>query len=347
MTPIALVRLPVLRPILQFLTRIGAPVERYVACADISPATLQKSEALIPLGQACRFLREAAAGERIPNLGLLAGEHAAIESLGVYGRLIRRSRTLGEAIGTMVHLSSGFNSGEQWWLERSERDVRLCHQYTERLGPADAQVDHYGTALVVTLIRLAAGPSWTPVEVQLSTGYSSEVVGSPLFAGTRLAFDQPTTTITLRDTLLDKILRATPTAQLSSRDVELWRQSAPANDIQGSMRQVFLAVAPRIGHLRIEHAAAALGLSVRTLQRRLAGVGLCFEDMVRTMRLDMAADLLERTNAKVLDIALDLGYSDHAHFTRAFRGWTGLPPLEYRRRHRAAPNPSRADALSA
>jgi AraC-like DNA-binding protein len=33
----------------------------------------------------------------------------------------------------------------------------------------------------------------------------------------------------------------------------------------------------------------------------------------------------------VLDIALDLGYSDHAHFTRAFRRWTGMPPREFRR----------------
>jgi len=36
-------------------------------------------------------------------------------------------------------------------------------------------------------------------------------------------------------------------------------------------------------------------------------------------RFATAAALLEETDTKILDIALDLGYSDHAHFTRAFR----------------------------
>jgi AraC-like DNA-binding protein len=347
MPPITLVRLPVLRPILQYLTRIGAPIERYVARAGISPVALQKSEPLIPLRQAIRFLREAAAGEGRSDLALLAGQHATIESLGMYGQLIRRSRTLGDAIGTLVHLAQSFNSGERWWIERSRNTVRLCHRFTEPLGPEDAQVEHYTIAMVVNLIRLAAGPTRTPIEVQLCSSHSPDVPGSPLFHGTRLGFDHPWTTITLGSSLLDEPIGSAQTAHLSPLDVELWRQSAPADDLEGSIRQVLIAMEPRIGHVRIEHAAAALGCSVRTLQRRLADAGSCFEEIVRTMRQDMAADLLQRTDARVLDIALDLGYSDHAHFTRAFRRWTGLPPLEYRRRHRAAPNPSPADALLA
>jgi AraC-like DNA-binding protein len=64
------------------------------------------------------------------------------------------------------------------------------------------------------------------------------------------------------------------------------------------------------------------------------------------MRYDVATDLLARTDAKIIGIALDLGYSDHAHFTRAFRKWAGVSPLEYRRRHRPTnlPGPTRLTA---
>ena len=48
-------------------------------------------------------------------------------------------------------------------------------------------------------------------------------------------------------------------------------------------------------------------------------------------RLGTAVHLLASTDATVLDIALDVGYSDHAHFTRAFRRWTGVAPREFRK----------------
>ncbi|MCW5893136.1 MAG: helix-turn-helix transcriptional regulator [bacterium] len=77
--------------------------------------------------------------------------------------------------------------------------------------------------------------------------------------------------------------------------------------------------------------ATALGTSVRTLQRRLAEQGCSVESLLATRRRVAALRLLGDTDAKVVDIAFDLGYSDHAHFTRAFRRWTGQSPIAYRR----------------
>jgi AraC-like DNA-binding protein len=82
---------------------------------------------------------------------------------------------------------------------------------------------------------------------------------------------------------------------------------------------------------RIDLVADALGISVRTLQRRLADAGASFKALLDRSRLAAAIHLLRHTDARAVDIALDLGYSEQAHFNRAFRRWMGRPPREYRR----------------
>ena len=81
----------------------------------------------------------------------------------------------------------------------------------------------------------------------------------------------------------------------------------------------------------IEVAAEAAGLSVRTLQRRLALEGLNYSELVEQARFQIATQLLEDADVKVTDVAFDLGYSDVAHFSRAFHRWAGVSPRAYRR----------------
>ena len=113
------------------------------------------------------------------------------------------------------------------------------------------------------------------------------------------------------------------------------------------LRQVSEAIQSGAPRSRAADVAGALGMSVRTLQRRLARSGLTFTVAVQGCRLGVAARLLAETNVKVIDIALVVGYADHAHFTRAFRRWTGATPVVYRRMIRGNGGPTSAAAPSA
>jgi len=96
----------------------------------------------------------------------------------------------------------------------------------------------------------------------------------------------------------------------------------------------------RAGPPDIRRIADVVGMSTRTLQRRLAGVRIRYRDLLAQVRSDMAMRLLEEPAIRCVDIALDLGYSDHAHFVRAFRAWTGTTPGKFRRlRLRSSPRP--------
>jgi AraC-like DNA-binding protein len=77
-------------------------------------------------------------------------------------------------------------------------------------------------------------------------------------------------------------------------------------------------------------AAEAAGMSVRSLQRRLASEGLTFSQLIDEVRFEMAVPQLRDPDIRLTDIALSLGYSDPAHFTRAFGRWGGVSPSEYR-----------------
>jgi AraC-like DNA-binding protein len=82
----------------------------------------------------------------------------------------------------------------------------------------------------------------------------------------------------------------------------------------------------------LKGAADAAGISVRTLQRQLSAQGLSYSHLLKEARFEAAVALLGDPAKRVTDIAYELGYTDVAHFSRAFRRIAGMPPREYRRR---------------
>ena len=82
----------------------------------------------------------------------------------------------------------------------------------------------------------------------------------------------------------------------------------------------------------IEVVAEAMGTSVRTLQRRLRATGLTYSEVLQRARRAAAQRMLKDRRAGIGEIARALGYSDPAHFTRAFQRWTGSTPRDFRAR---------------
>jgi AraC-like DNA-binding protein len=77
--------------------------------------------------------------------------------------------------------------------------------------------------------------------------------------------------------------------------------------------------------------ARLLGLSERTLQRRLAELDRGFSSIVEQFRREEAALLLSDPRVAVVEVAARLGYAEQTSFTRAFRRWTGTTPAAWRR----------------
>jgi AraC-like DNA-binding protein len=334
MHSIGLTRSSIVAPIVGFLERVGAPVERLLVRAGLPPWALTDPEALIPTSGTARLLSQAARTEGIENLGLLAGQEASIETLGVFGRLIRRKSTLGEALEATVHNHPVFSSNGRMWLALHGDQVALSQAFTNAPDEGWLQASHYILMLMLGIVRLGAGSTWRPAEVHLQTAESAALRDTALLSDAHVAFAQPATAIVFPRALLDQPLRPPRLdLELSRESIDTWEASAPAGDFVGSIVQVVEMLSWE-GYPDIHLTADVLGMSVRSLQRHLAAAGFTHESLVGRARFATAATLLEETDAKILDIALDLGYSDHAHFTRAFRRWAGCSPQEFRARYR-------------
>jgi AraC-like DNA-binding protein len=87
----------------------------------------------------------------------------------------------------------------------------------------------------------------------------------------------------------------------------------------------------RGARLSLRSAAALLGVSSRTLTRRLGGEGTSFQSLLEDSRKAGALHLLNDPELTVAEVAYTLGYEDAANFGRAFRRWFGRSPGQFRR----------------
>src|SRR5947208_13404685 len=109
MHPVGLTRAGIISPIVAVLDRVGAPVGKLLARANIPAWARTYAEMLIPISSAARLLAEGARTQGIENLGLLAGREARIESLGIHEqvRQIRLRLATGESLHPDAHARGG------------------------------------------------------------------------------------------------------------------------------------------------------------------------------------------------------------------------------------------------
>ncbi len=78
-------------------------------------------------------------------------------------------------------------------------------------------------------------------------------------------------------------------------------------------------------------AARDLGLSERTLYRRLSVEGLTYQGVLQQAQQSLAEDLLAREDCSIAEVAFLTGFSEQSTFSRAFKRWVGQPPASFRR----------------
>ena len=326
----------------ELLTDSGVSTTRLWAGVGLPLRALAEPEALVPLHLILRFTEEAAATQDVADLGLRVARRSGLESAGRFGTSIRGAPTLHAAVQTARDLVPAHNSGARYWLVDEGASVRLCRRF-RNTETAFRQVDLLSIALMISLVRMVAGREWRPKRVELQSCGTHGLGTDEIFGEAQVEVGRPVTSVTFPRAFLGRPLPRRLVPDSSATGGDPWRVSLPPTDFLASL-EVVIAALLEAEQTGVASAAMAAGLSVRSLQRRLTALGTSYVEMVDRVRFKAATRLLEDTGVKIIEIAFALRYSDPAHFTRAFRRWTSLTPIEYRQLHANGPEPARYSA---
>ncbi len=314
------------------LEDMGFSPERVLRRAGLPPWHFCEPDDLIPHRDYHIFMQNAAQATGSEVFGLHAAASSALESIGTFGTVIARSPTVNHLLGTICSLISWHTSGSSYWLAEDGDDLWLCRRPVEILDAGRRQTEQYALMQMIKAVRLGAGPRWLPARIALLSDPQPALEKTQALAGAKTRYRQGVTAIAIPRAMLAREVGRRP-GNASARDkksLERLHDTAPAGDFAGSVRQV-AGTLLREGTPQIETVAEIAGMPVRSLQRRLRAEGHSYSELVEQARYLAAQDLLQGSEIKITEIALDLGYSDAAHFNRAFRRWAGITPREFRR----------------
>ena len=188
--------------------------------------------------------------------------------------------------------------------------IRVCRKVTDRdLKPVHVRIMHARTQDSRDIEKLLDS------EIEIGTG--ADEVTFPAESG-----DYP---IVTADPYLNRLCVRCAEEAL----VRLQKKTSPLKI------RVENAIATLLPHrqTRIDVVAAKLGMSAKTLARRLAIEGSSFADILSTVRSALAHRYLADYGLQISEIAWLLGYSEIGAFTRAFQRWTGTNPRAARAKH--------------
>jgi len=112
-------------------------------------------------------------------------------------------------------------------------------------------------------------------------------------------------------------------------------ESIYPEDLPSQVRYMCSNLLPS-GECNIERVSAALSLHPRVLQKKLLAENTSFSQLLQLTRTVTAQQQLLHSNSSILEIALNLGYSEASVFCRNFKKWTGLSPMKWRTKNKEA-----------
>lgn len=132
-------------------------------------------------------------------------------------------------------------------------------------------------------------------------------------------FNMPTVKadVSINKFLLERVKEATDGIEMSTNRIVL--------DIEKLIEDALPSGIPSVIQI-----SEIIGMSNRTLTRRLSEHGFTFRDLIQKKQIEVSKYLLGKPNVSIAEIAFETGFSEQSAFNRAFKRWTGKTPVGYR-----------------
>ena len=311
------------------MDRQGGSVSRVLRDVDLPFALLEQPEIVIPLREQFRFLERAARRTGDAYFGARLGQVVRMKELSAFGAWVCAAETLLHAIErARAGLNIMLQTSTVLTLERRGPAARWSIEFLEPETDGRHHNELLGISYMIDTVRTYAGRRWRPHVVMTALPARAPRAGLEDIFGTNISNGHIVTSIEFDAALLSCGRRESPSAK-SDANVRVEPKVPGQKDTLATIASV-TDLALYDGYPRMDWVAAKLGVTRRSLQRLLSADHTTFSRIVGEALLSRAKVLLDDGAAPITEIALELGYRDPAHFTRAFRRWTGVSPTTYR-----------------
>jgi AraC-like DNA-binding protein len=298
--------------------------------AGLHPSALNDPENWLPASRILAVLEDSARHSVRDDFSVLLGESRTFGSLGPVSLLLKHESTLGAVMMAMIEYRCLLNE----LLELSLRVDGPSAIFEWNLVPG-LHSSHGVNLLATVAYRIlvdGAGFDWQPECMHFRHGAPRQAATFSRVFRCAIEFESGFDGMSFSSGNLDLPNScADPELALHARRL---LQLLPAIRREDTMHERAKAMVPLLLASGVVHAgrlAQLLGISVRTLQRRLAAEGLSFRELLNEVRRDLAVRYLTSSNQGVAGIANALGYSTQASFTRWFTSEFGTSPRRWRR----------------
>lgn len=301
--------------------------------AEVDLSQLNDPRGRIPLRQLVTLYETAARLTSQQTFGLRVGAKTAFRAFDLFGYIIINSATLEEALKNAVRYFPLWTNGAAFRMERDGLAVRFIWEYADP-NIAECRHDCEMTLLTASKIcRLLRVHDLRPREVHFQHSAPNDTADHRRLFGTSVFFRMPANQLIFdtaalaclvtnadRD-LYDVLIRYAkgmlvgPSPRLSLTD-----------RVRAALGRSLLS-----GDVRLTTLARSMGMSSRTLQRKVNEQGSSFRGLVGKLRRELAEQYLKDSEMGISEIAYRLGYAQPSEFHRAFRRWKGTTPTRYRR----------------
>jgi len=316
------------------LESAGVPVVPLLGRVGLTPELIADPEKRLMVQRQIKLLDEAAIALQDDCLGFTLARDFDPREIGLVYYVMASSQTLGDALKRVARYSQITNEALVIrYREGNGLNISLSYSGVPR--HSDRHQIEFCMFAVLRICRVLTGQNLVPRHFWISHHQSGTSSNMTRFVGTAVEFGAATDEFALNfnarelplihvDPYLNNLLLKNCEAALTDR-----RGNGDVSPLRTIVENAISSLLPH-GRVVVDDVARSLGMTKRTLARRLSDEGLNFTEIHQQLRRDLAVRYLDDPKLQISKIAWLLGFNEVSAFTHAFKGWTGKTPSRMR-----------------
>ena len=327
------IRTQAIEPLRDFFTKIDIDDDTKIHSLDKMETRDALGFASIPLGRFVDALETADHGDCPSKILWKAGKLIDYSSRGKFGRTVLASNLLGTALQRLIDYFPLFQGATKLNLEVDDTWAVLTYQIVDpNIWPRHADA-LYSLSIYSSMIESAHPNILNACELSFESHSPGKSDCISNFSEIRCVYGEGTNSLRFPAKILNLPLGDNKKSG-SSELTELKTRMSEMRVNMNVMDRVKIAIYNNIlgGRVCQEDVASELGLTPRTLRRRLSVHNTSYRELQIACQMQLAElEFKKNANVSLSEVALRLGYAEHSTFSRAFAKCKGYPPHEYRK----------------